>query len=296
MAFTFANNLSNTTKTSTYFPTGNQVGIAFLDTGISPTTDFTQPYNRIIAFKDFINNKNKPYDDNGHCTHVTGIPCGNGILSNEKHKGLAHKSNIISLKILDSSGQGTSSHAISALVWIFDNAHKYNIKVVNLSIGSNDRKVNYPLKASVEALWNRGIVVVAAAANPDGRKDFVANPPLSPKIITVGAWEDASFFSTKCNKKSGSSPNLYAPGENIISVLSPHYRFSLPNRSQNNVRDNYYISMSGASMATPFISGVVSLILEKNPYLTPNEVKNILIRMSNDNHGYIDRDYCLRNL
>ena len=50
-----------------------------------------------------------------------------------------------------------------------DNARKYNIKVVNLSIGTNDRKVNLPLKEAVERLWQMGIVVVAAAGNPDGR-------------------------------------------------------------------------------------------------------------------------------
>ena len=46
--------------------------IAFLDTGISPVADFTQPENRIIAFLDLVNGKTDPYDDNGHGTHVTG--------------------------------------------------------------------------------------------------------------------------------------------------------------------------------------------------------------------------------
>lgn len=60
--------------TSNPFPTvytGLGVGIAFLDTGISPVTDFTVPTNRIVAFRDFINGKIQPYDDNGHGTHVT---------------------------------------------------------------------------------------------------------------------------------------------------------------------------------------------------------------------------------
>ncbi|MBR1442971.1 MAG: hypothetical protein IJ583_05490 [Firmicutes bacterium] len=49
---------------------GKNITVAFLDTGIAPINDFTKPYNRIIAFKDFINNKSVPYDDNGHGTHV----------------------------------------------------------------------------------------------------------------------------------------------------------------------------------------------------------------------------------
>ncbi|MBQ5588654.1 MAG: hypothetical protein IIU70_00745 [Anaerotignum sp.] len=49
-----------------------RLSIAFLDTGISPVEDFTYPQNRILVFRDLINGKTKPYDDNGHGTHVTG--------------------------------------------------------------------------------------------------------------------------------------------------------------------------------------------------------------------------------
>ena len=54
------------------FPTGKGIGIAILDTGISPVADFTIPTDRIIAFRDFINGRTTPYVDNGHGTHVTG--------------------------------------------------------------------------------------------------------------------------------------------------------------------------------------------------------------------------------
>ena len=54
------------------FPTGKGIGIAILDTGISPVADFTIPTDRIIVFRDFINGRTTPYDDNGHGTHVTG--------------------------------------------------------------------------------------------------------------------------------------------------------------------------------------------------------------------------------
>ncbi len=51
--------------------TGKNIGIAILDTGVSPVYDFCMPTNRIKAFKDFVNGKTEPYDDNGHGTHVT---------------------------------------------------------------------------------------------------------------------------------------------------------------------------------------------------------------------------------
>lgn len=56
-------------------PTGKGIGIAILDTGISPVADFTIPTDRIIVFRDFINGRTTPYDDNGHGTHVTGAKC-----------------------------------------------------------------------------------------------------------------------------------------------------------------------------------------------------------------------------
>ena len=60
--------------------TGKGIGVAILDTGISPHPDFG---NRICAFSDFISHKQTPYDDNGHGTHVTGILCGDGTASGE---------------------------------------------------------------------------------------------------------------------------------------------------------------------------------------------------------------------
>lgn len=55
--------------------TGKRLSIAFLDTGISPVADFILPENRILAFRDFINGRTEPYDDNGHGTHVAGYKC-----------------------------------------------------------------------------------------------------------------------------------------------------------------------------------------------------------------------------
>lgn len=318
---------------------GTGIGIAFLDTGLSPMADLTLPKNRIVAFKDFINNRNKPYDDNGHGTHVTGISCGNGYLSKNKYVGIAKNSHIIAVKILDKTGQGTSSIAINALYWVLSNSKRYNIRVVNLSIGSNDARVNTPLQGMVEELWNKGIVVIGAAPNPDGNLDFTPNPPLSPKIITVGAYEDKDYFTeyenslvksennnkqiyhknnnknnnkncSSCSSKyngnyeylynntniiTNNSPTIYAHGENIVSLLSPNYSFSLPNRSRNNIVQSNYISMSGASMATPLVSGIVSIMLEKHPYLHPRQIKEILIEIAKGNNNCIDYKYCIEN-
>lgn len=236
-----------------------------------------------------------------YVTHVTGIACGNGTLSSGRYTGIAPQAHIISLKILDQHGQGSSSHAVAALRWIMDNAHKYNIRVVNLSIGSNDQKINQPLKETVEALWRRGIVVVAAAGNPDGRRDYRPPPPISPAIITVGTWEDRDYFIRQkpfslFTKEVSYIPDIWAPGENIVSVLSPDYQFSMPSRSRENIIYPNYISMSGASMATPFVSGAASLLLERSPKAKPNQIKVALMKLATQNEGLLDKDTCLAQI
>lgn len=229
-------------------------------------------------------------------THVTGIACGNGFLSHGIYCGIAPKANIVSIKILDGAGQGNSLQAIRALRWIMDNFRKYNIRVVNLSIGTNDRKINQPLKEAVERLWQMGIVVVAAAGNPDGQKGRRPPPAVSSDVISVGAWEDRNFFqcpSFSCfTKEEPLLPDLWAPGDDIISVLSPDYDFSLPGRSQQNMVNNHYIRMSGASMATPLVSGTAALLLEKKPRLSPAEVKKHLLQLTLLTDGLLTRE-CL---
>lgn len=228
----------------------------------------------------FCNNFNKE-----HLTHVAGIACGNGSASKGIYQGIAPESHIIALKILDGNGQGNSTKAILALQWIMDNARKYNIKVVNLSIGTNDRKVNQPLLEAVNALWLQGITVVAASGNPDSRGAFSPAPAISPKIITVGAWEDKYLYDDSMQKQSifqkrTTLPDVWAPGEQIVSVLSPDYCFTLQSRSPSQIVAEHYIAMSGTSMATPMVSGTALLLLEQYPRISPDEIKNRILRAS----------------
>lgn len=81
---------------------GKGIGVAILDTGIALHPDFD---NRIIYFKDFINEEEMLYDDNGHGTHIAGIVGGSGKLSKGIYSGIAPKCNLIPLKILDKWGE-----------------------------------------------------------------------------------------------------------------------------------------------------------------------------------------------
>ena len=230
-------------------------------------------------------------------THVTGIASGNGIRSGGMIQGIAPCSRIISLKILDSLGQGNSSHALSAMRWILDYSRRFNIKIVNLSIGTSDRRINLPLQEGVERLWKNGILVVAAAANSNGKRNFAPPPPISPKIITVGSWEDRQFYPSSrgfsfFTKESSNLPTLWASGDNIVSTLSPDYNFSLPNRKRERIIGEHYIPMSGTSMATPYVSGTAALLFEKYPRASCDEIKERLLSLSNGNHGFLSPAIC----
>lgn len=95
--------------------TGKGVTVAVVDTGVSTHPDLVKPTNRIIGFKDFINQKTSPYDDNGHGTHISGIIASNGISSNGRFKGLAPDASILSVKALDETGGGSTSDIVSAM-------------------------------------------------------------------------------------------------------------------------------------------------------------------------------------
>lgn len=261
---------------------GKNIGIAILDTGISPIDDFLSPKNRIIAFKDFINNKKNPYDDNGHGTHVAGIAGGNGISSNGKYKGIAPQCNLIGVKVLDEEGKGNASDVLAGLQWIIDNKEKYNIKIANLSIGTNNTSSNDPLVKAVEKIWDSGIIVTIAAGNDGPKKSSINSPAISKKVITIGSSDDnitANVWGNRLINFSGRGPTLdcvvkpdvLAPGVNIVSCLSNN----ISKKSDDVIEKNYF-ALSGTSMSTPIVSGAIALLLEKHNNLSPNDVKLML--------------------
>lgn len=269
---------------------GKNIGIAILDTGISPIDDFLYPKNRIIAFKDFINNKKNPYDDNGHGTHVAGIAGGNGTSSNGKYKGIAPQCNLIGVKVLDEEGKGNASDVLAGLQWIIDNKERYNIKIANLSISTNNTSSNDPLVKAVEKIWDSGIIVTIAAGNDGPKKSTINSPAISKKVITIGSSDDnitANVWGNRLINFSGRGPTLdciikpdvLAPGVNIVSCLSNNI-----SKKSDNVIDKNYFALSGTSMSTPIVSGAIALLLEKYNNLSPNDVKLMLKKCCKNLH------------
>lgn len=285
-----------------YSLTGKGIGIAIIDTGVYPHTDLSLGKNRIVAFKDFVNKKEFPYDDNGHGTHVAGVAAGNGHMSKGIYQGMAPNANIIGVKVMDKTGSGNTSDIIAGMQWVLENKKKYNIRIASLSLGSDPDllEAEDPLVKGVEVLWENGIVVVASAGNSGPKQKTINSPGISQKIITVGSSDDhrtidikddtiAKFSSRGPTKERIVKPDIVAPGVDIQS-LNSDLEF-LPKdgikRYKLKKMEKPYKEMSGTSMATPVVSGVIALLLESEPRLTPDQIKerilNTAIPIRNEN-------------
>ncbi len=270
---------------------GRGVGVAVVDTGIAPHKDFLEGGNRITAFKDFISQRAEAYDDNGHGTHVAGIIGGNGYSSKGKYRGIAPECSFIGVKVLDHRGDGNISDVLAGLQWIIDNRKKYNIRIVNISVGTSSKDnldENSLLVQGVNAVWDNGIVVIVAAGNNGPGPMSISTPGISRKVITVGSSDDnvsaEVYGSGRAKDYSGrgptpfciKKPDIVAPGSNIISCNTSRYSTKTKNgeiRFLSSDSPMMYTIKSGTSMATPVVSGAIALLLSAYPDMTNREVK-----------------------
>ncbi len=276
--------------------TGAGVGVAVVDTGISPSghEDFKRSdgNSRVVAEVVVNPGASNITDGYGHGTHVAGIIGGDGSLLNGKYVGIAPEANLINVKIADDSGLATVGDAIAGLQWVYENRTAYNIRVVNLSLHSSvaESYRTSALDAAVESLWFNGVFVVVAAGNLGSAPDAVSYPPSNdPFVMTIGAIDDMdtsaygddtalSWSSSGTTQDGFVKPELHTPGRNIISVADTNsYLYQwYPGR----VVDKDYLSLSGTSMAAGVMSGVGALVLERHPDWRPGELKCTLITTS----------------
>jgi serine protease AprX len=191
------------------------------------------------------------------------------------------------VKVAGWSGATDVSVALAGLEWVAAHHVQYGIRVVNLSFGtdsSQDYEID-PLNFAVQRLWRAGVVVVVAAGNRGEGSSKIDKPGDDPLVITVGAADTAGTanpaddsvapFSSHGPTHDGvEKPDLLAPG---ITIPAPRVRGSTIDAMRRAARvDRHYFKGSGTSQATAIVSGVVALMLDANPDLSPDQVKALL--------------------
>jgi serine protease AprX len=271
---------------------GSGVGIAVIDTGISPMNDFTKNGYRIVHGPD-LSGENNLLDSYGHGTVMAGVIAGDGYDSQTitagAHVGSAPKAHLISIKVAGANGVTDVSTVLAAMHWVASYRDQFNIRVMNLSwgtAGTQSYKVD-PLNYAVQRLWQLGIVPIIAAGNSGSQAYTVTKPGDDPFAITVGAYNDkqntdladdnipewSSRGPTKVDNLT--KPDLVAPGRYIISTRA--YKSTIESQFPKALYAPSYIRGSGSSQAAAAVSGAAALLIKKKPHLSPGQVKHALM-------------------
>jgi subtilisin family serine protease len=197
---------------------------------------------------DFVGNDKAAGDGNGHGTHVAGIIAGTTY-------GVAKKAKVVSVRVLDNAGSGTTAQVIAGIDWVTRHAHKP--AVANLSLGGH---ANAQLDAAVRNSIASGVTYSVAAGN-DGLAAGLYSPARVKEALTVGASDRADARASFSN--FGAALDLFAPG---VAITSASY-----------ASDTGKATFSGTSMASPHVAGAAALYLAGHPKATPAQVGTALV-------------------
>ena len=228
----------------------SSIVVAVVDSGVD--TNHSEFKGKIIKSYDISTGK-KSIIGTSHGTHVAGII--GAAMDKKGVVGTAPNISLMPINIFKGS-EASVFNFIQGIQYAVDNG----VDIINLSLYTSYYSAT--MDTAIQYAHSKGVLVVSAVGN-DG-KIMTAYPAALENVIAVSATNQDDSFAKFSNR--GEYVDISAPGTDIISTDT----------------DGMYSTMTGTSMATPFISGVSALILSKNPYLSADEVESILIKSSKD--------------
>lgn len=262
--------------------TGKGITVAVFDSGINRHPDLDS--SRMLAVVDLTSGtpvlSEGHSDSYGHGTAVAGIVGGTGKESGGAYAGPAPEVSFVDLKVVGDDGSGLTSNLIQAIEWVIENKDLYDIRVANFSVGHPplESYTTDPLNQAVQRLVESGVVTVASGGNLGKTSEYpeiwgaINSPANDPSVITVypmktgGTATHSDDTATTYGSRGPTyldglfKPDLAAPGNKIPSLLAEGSNIS---QGQPELQiDEHYITLSGSSMATPFVTGTIALMLE----------------------------------
>ncbi|MBU2705662.1 S8 family serine peptidase [Zooshikella marina] len=277
-----------------------------LSQAIALEKKFGKDYGACANGLKFQQGKDAAVDDHGHGTHVTGIIAASKSSDpNAAPEGDASQAEIISFKVLNSKNSYEHQDLVNALNLLATDPNLQDIKVINLSLGASlnlpgtcDKYVTGDLPDVIKKLTSQGKIIIAASGNEgltggEGLPSCLDNtisvaahsthPSPDFKLIVNCGHESLSENEIICFSNVSKTTDIAAPGHNIISL---------------NHLSNDTTIMSGTSQATPAVTACVARMLEKNPTLSPADVKIYLqhggnyIKKAVDSDAYVPKMDC----
>jgi serine protease AprX len=275
--------------------TGKGVDVALVDTGVAPVQGLTSGnvVNGPDLSFDSVHDDVRHKDAYGHGTHMASIIAGrdtagtpSSYASGSGFTGVAPDARIVSLKVGAADGSADVSQVIAAIGWVTEHAHSHglNIRVLNLSYGTpaGQGYALDPLAYAVEQAWRQGIVVVVSGGNDGTSFQALANPAQHPAVIAVGAEDpqgtelplDDTVPAFSDRGTALRHVDVVAPGVHVQGLRVPNgYADQAFPSARVGTR---FFKGSGTSQAAAVVAGSAALLLQRNPELTPDQVKVLL--------------------
>ncbi|GIP36554.1 S8 family peptidase [Paenibacillus sp. J2TS4] len=231
--------------------TGHRIKIAVIDTGI----DYLHPdlQRNVAGGVNVIYRHLPPRDDNGHGTHISGT-----IAASSTRKGIVGVSpnaSLYAVKAFDHNGTAFISDIIFGIEWCIRN----KIDIINMSFGM--KNYSKALEDTIHKAYEAGVIVVASSGN-DGRTGRIDYPARFTTTIAVGATTRNKKIARFSNR--GKSIDIYAPGDKVYSSWL----------------NGKYNELSGTSMATSHVSGVIAMMMALRGKMPHRTVKELLKQSS----------------